>query len=122
MLLPQTPFPTAPYASCAVQTFTGTDGEVATITLNIDNDMKSGEYPVALKNILTVEADETRHSCIPVELTLSITDATSIVSLFENMEEETTIYNLAGQCVPNAHKGINIVHMSDGTTRKVQKR
>ena len=96
-------------SSSSNKTFTGNDGEVATITLNIDKDMLTGEYPVALKNILIVEADETRHTCEPVEYTLNVTHTTGISRLLTSPEEER-VYNLAGQRLSNMQKGINIVN------------
>lgn len=108
------------------KTFTGIDGEVATITLNIDKDIKLGSYPVALKNILIVEADETRHACDYNECTLNITNSTSIKALDDEQCTMHDVYNLAGQQMVNGKssnskmpKGINIIRFFDGTTRKV---
>lgn len=97
-------------SSSSNKTFTGTDGEVATITLNIDNNMNSGEYPVVLKNILMVEANETRHACDNEECTLSITNATSVKALSSSPLKGENLYNLTGQRLGKPQKGINIIN------------
>ena len=38
-------------------TFSGNDGEVATITLNVSDEMEEGEYPLILKNIVISDAN-----------------------------------------------------------------
>ena len=39
------------------ETFTGNDGEILTVTLNIAEDMDDGDYPLVLKNIKLTETD-----------------------------------------------------------------
>lgn len=48
-------------ASASNKTFADNDGEVATITLDIDGDLEVGEYPVIFRNMLFVDPDETTH-------------------------------------------------------------
>ena len=51
-----------------------------------------------------------------------ITTATSINFLKEEAESDivkSKYYDLNGQQIPSLQKGVNIIHMSDGTTRKV---
>ena len=42
--------------------FTGKDGLVASVTLNVPDNAVDGEYPIEFKNLLFVEDDETGHS------------------------------------------------------------
>lgn len=49
------------YNSSSNKTISGTDGEVATVTLNIDEDVEPGDYPIIFKNIVMSEANETGH-------------------------------------------------------------
>ena len=58
-------------SSSSNKTFTDNDGEVAAITLVVDGSTSSGNYDVVLKNILLVEADETKHT--PNQATSKIT-------------------------------------------------
>ena len=43
--------------SMADETFTGTDGEIATLTISIDGGVANGNYPVYLKNMKLTETD-----------------------------------------------------------------
>jgi len=43
--------------SMADETFTGTDGEIAKLTINIDGGVANGDYPVFLKNMKLTETD-----------------------------------------------------------------
>ena len=43
--------------SLADETFTGTDGEIATLTISIDGGVANGNYPVYLKNMKLTETD-----------------------------------------------------------------
>jgi len=43
------------------KTFTGTDGEVVTITLDVASSVPAGAYPITLKEQYLVEANETGH-------------------------------------------------------------
>lgn len=43
--------------SMADETFTGTDGEIATLTISIDGGVVNGNYPVFLKNMKLTETD-----------------------------------------------------------------
>lgn len=47
--------------STSNKTFTDTDGEVATITINVAEEVKAGEYPITFREILIVEPNETGH-------------------------------------------------------------
>jgi hypothetical protein len=93
------------------KTFTGNDGEVAEITLMVDGSVESGEYPIVLRNILLVEADEAKHNCSTMEYTISVdnTDASveSIKTPSENVDCQ--IFGING--IRRNHTGntINIV-------------
>jgi len=49
------------FASQSNKEITGTDGEVATLTINIAEDVAEDDYAITLKNILMVEKNETSH-------------------------------------------------------------
>lgn len=57
-------------------TFAGNDGEVATITLNISNDIDEGTYPLILKNIVISDANATGAKIDYVKTTLTISSYT----------------------------------------------
>lgn len=59
--------------SMADETFTGTDGEIATLTINIDGGMSNGNYPVFLKNIKLTETDISKfYETESIETTLMV--------------------------------------------------
>ena len=49
------------YNSSSNKTISGTDGEVATLTLNVAEDVEPGDYPIIFRNIVMSEADQTGH-------------------------------------------------------------
>ncbi len=55
------------------ETFTGNDGEIATLTVNIPADMAAGDYPIVLRNIKLTETDISKYyETDYVESTLTI--------------------------------------------------
>ena len=48
------------------ETFTGNDGEIATLRVNIANDMADGDYPLLLKNIKLTETDISKYYETPL--------------------------------------------------------
>ncbi|MBR4389981.1 MAG: Ig-like domain-containing protein [Prevotella sp.] len=53
-------------------TFDGNDGEVATITLNISEDMEEGDYPIILKEVNLTDKNSTLYTTAYLKSTLSI--------------------------------------------------
>ena len=57
----------------------------------------------------------------PAKITIPMTSndkATAIETIHTNSLHETSRYNVAGMSIDKPEKGLNIVKMSDGTTRK----
>jgi hypothetical protein len=55
------------------ETFTGNDGEIATLTVKIDENMSDGDYPIILRNIKLTETDISKYYETPlVRSTLSV--------------------------------------------------
>ena len=52
--------------------FSGTDGEVALITVNIGKDMASGDYPLVLKTVKLSDTNAQKVEVARVESTLTI--------------------------------------------------
>ena len=53
-------------------TFEGTDGEVATITLNIDENMEEGDHPIILKEVNLTDKNSTLYTTSYLKSTLTI--------------------------------------------------
>lgn len=67
------------------KTFTGTDGEVATIVLDVNQSLNEGSYPIIFKNILMVEPSQTSHSLDQTISRLDITPFTyTIIATSQN--------------------------------------
>ena len=55
-------------------TFEGNDGEVATITLNISEDMEEGDYPIILKEVNLTDKNSTLYTTNYLKTTLTVKD------------------------------------------------
>lgn len=83
--------------SMADETFTGTDGEIATLTINIDGGVANGNYPVFLKNMKLTETDISKfYETESLETTLTIGAAAYTV-----LDETSTV-------APAAANGVNV--------------
>ena len=62
------------------ETFTGTDGEIATLTINVDAGVAAADYPVYLRNMKLTETDISRfYTTDEVETTLTVTAETRTI-------------------------------------------
>ena len=92
------------------ETFTGNDGEIATLTIEVAGDVAAGDYPVILKNMKLSENDiriyyETEY----VESTITVTSTNGIETIRNDDAASRPTYNLSGQRLSAPQKGINIV-------------
>lgn len=62
--------------SSKAYTFSGTDGEVAVIKVDVADSLKSGDYPIILKGIVMADLDGTRHACDYVKSTVTLASFT----------------------------------------------
>ena len=77
------------------ETFTGTDGEIVTLTVNIDGNMVNGNYAISLKNMKLTETDISKfYETEEVETTLTVTGATGINSI--ELQDPFDVYTLDG--------------------------
>ena len=60
------------YNSAANNTILDTDGEVATLTLNVAADVEPGEYPIVFRNIVLSETNQTGHKLDQVACLLTV--------------------------------------------------
>ena len=83
--------------STADKTFSGNDGEIAVIQINIASTMAAGDYTISMKDIKLTETDISNYyETALVESTLTITD------------NPRTILNEASTLVPVAATGANV--------------
>ena len=59
--------------SMADETFTGTDGEIATLTINVDGGVANGDYPIYLRTMKLTETDISKYyETESIETTLTV--------------------------------------------------
>ena len=51
--------------------------------------------------------------------TIVIRSATGIISVINDIDDNTQIYDVSGNLLNTLQKGINIIRYSDGSTKKV---
>lgn len=92
------------------ETFTGTEGEIATIQVDIAADLASGSYPIQLKDMKLTETNISKYyEHELVETMLTVSSATGINSV-NVIDTDAPAYNLQGQRVQAAQKGLYIVN------------
>ena len=92
------------------ENFTGSDGEIATLTVNIAEDLGSGDYPVFLRNIKLTETDISKYyETAEVESTITILGTVGINSVPQADGSSAPVFSLSGQRLTAPRKGVNIV-------------
>jgi len=93
------------------ETFTGNEGEIITLQINVAETMKNGDYPVVLKDVKLTETNTDNYYYTDVvESTIKVIGGTGITGILEGGNTPAIIFNLAGQRISNMQKGINIVN------------
>ncbi len=94
------------------ENFTGNDGEIATLTVNVDAEMLAGDYPISLKNMKLSESDIRKYyETAQVDSIISVAATTGIVLTgAANNPLKDCYYNIAGQRVIPTIKGVYIHH------------
>ena len=91
------------------ETFTGTDGEVATLQVTVSSDMVTGDYPVILRDMKLSENDiRNFYETEQVVTMLTIPNTTGISSVHRATSADERYYNLAGQRIEHPKKGLYI--------------
>ncbi|MBQ8065163.1 MAG: hypothetical protein IJ200_05855 [Prevotella sp.] len=99
------------------ETFTGTEGEIATIQVDVATDLAPGNYPVQLKNMKLTETNISKyyeHELVETMLTVSSATGINSVSVAGT---DAPAYNLQGQRVQAAQKGLYIVNSRKVVTK-----
>ena len=93
------------------ENFTGNDGEILTLSVQISEGIADGNYPVVLKNVKLTETDISKYyETESVESTLHITSTITSITAANQEKEGNQCYNLQGQRVETPRKGINIIN------------
>lgn len=90
------------------ETFTGTDGEIISMQVDVAADLADGDYPILLKNVKLTETDISKYyEMAEVESTLTVSSGTVGIKSAE-VQQDGIFYNLQGQKLNAPKKGINI--------------
>lgn len=87
------------------ENFTGNEGEIVTLTVNINADMAYGDYAVLLKNIIMTETDISKfYKADNIESVFTVDASTSVPTLQDELlgvgkNNESPIYSIDGQLV-----------------------
>ena len=83
------------------ESFAVGDGEIATLTVNIADNMTNGDYDVVVKNALMTETDISRsYEADDIKSTLTVLDQTGVETVTaDNERRDGTIYTVGGQLV-----------------------
>ncbi|MBQ8058482.1 MAG: hypothetical protein IJ199_01495 [Prevotella sp.] len=83
------------------ESFAEGDGEIATLTVNIADNVANGEYDVVVKNALMTETDISRsYEADNIKSTLTVLDQTGVETVTANDEHRNgSIYTVGGQLV-----------------------
>jgi len=88
--------------------------KLPTVSCEADEDSKAGEYVITVDG---AEAGNYEISYVPGKLTVTVPDA--IGDATQTGRYIVRIYTVGGKPLKELQRGVNIVVMSDGTTRKV---
>ena len=83
------------------ESFTGGNGEVATLTVNIADNVANGDYDIVVKNAIMTETDISRsYEADDIKSTLTVLDQTGVETVTADNERcEGPIYTIGGQLV-----------------------
>ncbi|MCR5068750.1 MAG: leucine-rich repeat protein [Prevotella sp.] len=83
------------------ENFAGGDGEIATLTVNIADNVANGDYDVVVKNALMTETDISRsYEADDIKSTLTVLDQTGVETVTADDEHrDGSIYTVGGQLV-----------------------
>ena len=83
------------------ENFAGGDGEIATLTVNIADNVANGDYDVVVKNAIMTETDISKsYEADDIKSTLTVLDQTGVETVTANDERrDGSIYTVGGQLV-----------------------
>ena len=83
------------------ENFAGGDGEIATLTVNIADNVANGDYDVVVKNALMTETDISRsYEADNIKSTLTVLDPNGVdIVTADDERRDGTIYTVGGQLV-----------------------
>ncbi len=94
--------------------FSGTDGEICTITINVDENIEAGDYIASIRNVELTEASNASHIVNTVNFTLTVCGKTSIAPLALSCDPKGAV-EVNGTTVIADNKAVNIIANAQNT-------
>ena len=104
--------------STAKNPLTGNSGDILTITLKADGNVAPGAKTGSFRNVSLSKTDATGPTYDEFFFDITVKGADGIEDVIAD-DREYQIYTLDGKAVNVLQRGVNIIHYSDGTTKKV---
>lgn len=94
------------------KTFSGNEGQIAGITLDVNPNIAEGEQEIRLTNILLVQPTEEyyRLSDATISLTAINQETATAINASTSQQDNGHVYNLSGQQAKKNEKGVIIQH------------
>ena len=86
-------------ASTTNKEFKDNDGEVATISINVGDNVASGDYIIKIKKGLVVEANGTGHNTADSEITVTVYNTSTVINDITVNNGKVNVFNTFGQLV-----------------------
>lgn len=102
----------------AGKAFSGNDGEVFTLTVDVPETMAAGDYEIELSNINLTDLTDVAYDTPSLKYKMTVTNTTAIHNMTIN-EDEASVYNITGQTAKQKQRGMNIVRTKNGEVFKV---
>ncbi len=104
--------------STAKNPLSGNSGDILTITLKADGNVAPGAKTGSFRNVSLSKTDATGPTYDEFFFDITVKGADGIEDVIAD-DREYQIYTLDGKAVNVLQRGVNIIHYSDGTTKKV---
>lgn len=108
-------------SSTKVKTFQGNDGEVCTVVVKAPENVKPGNYPVMLKNIVMSDPQAKTYKAENLSADIIVDPSTGIGNITIDNLHNCRIFSVDGKERQTLGKGINIIKTADGKVIKVMK-
>lgn len=95
-------------------------GDVAVITVSVDDNVAGGVYDVVMKGTETSYGEKMLSTYTEYTAKLTVSTTTSISGI-NDVNTGVQYYNVNGQKISNAHRGINIVKTNNGVKKAIKK-
>lgn len=102
----------------AGRAFSGNDGEVFTLTVDIPETMAAGDYDMELSQINLTDLSDVPYDTPSLKYKMTVTAATAIRNFAAN-GDDASVYSVTGQVMPQKQHGMNFIRTKKGDMVKM---